>query len=681
VVGWLEPYKPAPVPREPEVHIAKMMLPQRPVRLPPDRRMRVRVDRYELPQRALADLTFAEVELVLPARLRPRDRVIATGPGGLDVPWEPHPGLPALLIPGPAARQIHQKQRWRFEHHLVPECVGLPYSPEALAEAAWATLAKVQDLRTLVDALALATEAVDAAGYGSPFEVRFLASMQLPPSIEREVRLGWSPRHPLLDARCLRWIIAELCVALATGRRPRPPAMGDEAKQVARAFLPLSSGSGITPFREVLRAVWFLHAGYEIARVGDVAADHRDLQVLAMTAAYAAGTPLFGDPEERIVHAVGLWGLDDDDLHLREGGVAPGEFRDAFERRSGLDVRRFLTILGVAQMAVQSDRLGVAGASRALGTVLRALPERDRERFVALVRAELTQSPKQLGEGILKEMRRYDNPYRGLGSVPRYAPEAMRDRPVLDTGRALRPLGSYLLLDGAVRLPAVLFGRQKQLKRRQVGELVGHLFEAHMQHRVARVKPRFWVAGEQEISRVAEPDERRPDAIIGSGGRRYLAVEFCSSRLQTGVLSANRRSVEKTVEEHLKKREQASSLADHARRFIRQLRGSDLITSVVPLLVVDEPLQVNPAFEEVIAQRAPGVNPRFVCSADEFQMLLELGVSGWDIVDLVERWQAVGHGQMLGTVLTRQVELTPVDARRSHRFAELVVSVIEDQAA
>lgn len=676
----LPPYRPPREQPEPAFHVAEMMLPQNPKPVAPHHRLKVQIDQVQLPASFDGDFPLVGSSLLLPSSVRPRDWTMAPGPGGFEVPWEAHPKLASILIPGPAAQELRWRERWRFEYHLTPACVGLDFSEQALVEAAWAALSRVPDLAEAIGEVAILTELVDAAGYGSDHEATFLARMDLPKDITQRLAAEMSPRRPLLDPRCLRWIVAEMCVALAHSRPRRRKRLSAEAETVARLFLPLSAGSGVVLAREVYRALWFLHAGFELG-ARDERAEDDALPVLAMTSAYAAGIRLFGEPEDCLARASEMWSLDDRDPFLTGRDVVPSEVRGAFAQKAGLDISTFLALVGVMQLAMRAGHLGVEHARDALWRVVQRFPLQDRRAFVSVVRRHLTLDPRRLGKRILDEMRRYKLPYEGFGTVPRHATEAMRDHPFLDLDGEPRPLGIALFVDRASELPAVFYAQRAGISRREAAGRVGHLFEAQMHHRLARIRARHWVANEQDIDRVAVDEEQRPDALIGSGSRRYLAVEFNASRLQTGVLAANTKSVEDRVEAYLAKRRQADALVANAPRIIGELRGSAVLASVDPLLVVDEPLQVNPAFEQVIEKVSPGTNPRFVCSVDEFELLLELGEAGWDIPQAVENWQKDGRGQMLGTALMKQLKLTPGARRRPERLAQLVQSIMDDLAA
>jgi hypothetical protein len=99
-----------------------------------------------------------------------------------------------------------------------------------------------------------------------------------------------SDGSPLLDPRCLRWIIRELAAAQVAGQaagrsRREPAALAHET--IARVLFPvtLEANSWTFPFREVMRAIWLLHEGFQL---GDNTAAEAD-RPMSILAAYSYG--------------------------------------------------------------------------------------------------------------------------------------------------------------------------------------------------------------------------------------------------------------------------------------------------------------------------------------------------------------------------------------------------------
>jgi hypothetical protein len=58
--------------------------------------------------------------------------------------------------------------------------------------------------------------------------------------------------------------------------------------------------------------------------------------------------------------------------------------------------------------------------------------------------------------------------------------------------------------------------------------------------------------------------------------------------------------------------------------------------------------------------------PRYVCSIDEFELLLLLGDAGHSIPLLVDSWQNGSKDYALGARLEAACRLTPVESKRNH---------------
>lgn len=670
----LPPYRPPPKQPARELHLAQMMLPQNPKRVHPSQRLRVDMIEIKVPGLLSGEAPLATNALELPGTPRP-SRIMVAGKAGLEIPWDSHPDMPALLIPATTAAEVQWQNRWRLSHFVSPGAIDLPFGRGALALAAWHALARVPHVEAVITELAYLASQVDALGFASAREETFLREMKLPVEVETRVKAEMSGKAPLLDARCLRWIVSELCAAWVCTRRVPPPDLTPAAEEVLGAFLPLLGRSGL-PFRhEVYRAVWFLHDTFSLGKGPPGETDPDGLAMLTMTAAHSVGTRMFSEPDAHLLRAVEMWAIEDEDAAIAGRDVTPSAIREEFRRRTGMSVKQFL---GVALFASHELRSRHRGASEdslaALLRLLQYLAQGHMPDFSRTLQRHLTQTPRQLGRAVLAEMQRYKIPYQGLGSVPQHATEAVRDRPMLNVGQVTLPLGHSLFLDRAAQLPGVLYASRNGLRRRNVKGQIGHLFEARLQHRIQRLPAnRMWVAGEQQLDAVVASGDQRPDAVLRAvAGQTFLAVEIHSGRLETGVASGNAPSVKKLLEEYLKKRRQATALAVNAAKVLGPLLGGGPVapSDVVPLVVTDEALPTNPAFERAALAFAPEANPRFVCSVDEFELLLDLAGHGWDVGGLVRNWQTRGRGQMLGTFLQHAARVTPTGGGFTDRLID-----------
>lgn len=674
----LPPYQPPEQPQERAIHLARMVLPQDPRPVPPSARLPLDLTHVELPGVLSDREPIARASLALPGQPS-RPTVVARGPGNLEVPWDHHPNVPALLLPGPMVEELRWRNRWRVAHFISPSAIGLPFDPEVLVQAAWYALSRLdrRARRADIAELAYLTSQVDVLGYGSWREMRFLQEMRLPDEIERQVRLRLGPQAPLLDPRCLRWIVTELCVAAACDRPVRPPQLDGRAKEILGALFPLLGRSGI-PFRkEVYRAVWCLHDGFSLGPGVPEDRDETGMAMLAMTAAHKAGVRLYGDPDTRLMRAAEMWSIDDEDPAIVDRDVTPSVIREDFRRATGLTVPQFHGLALLRAYRLRAIHGGLPDVLPLLGSLEERVAPGRGDAFLQTVQVSMSMTPRQWGRMVLREFERYGIGYEGWGTVPQHTSETVRDQPVLALPKALVPLGYGLLLDRAAELPGVLYAKRRRLSRRKVATRVGHLFEARLRHRIEGLPERFWVATEDQIDEVVERDAQRPDAIIRTvTSNVYLVIEIHASRLHTGIASGNRRTLDKYLKEYLRKRSQSDALIADARSIISRLSGTEhaTVAAAVPLVVTDEALPSDPAFERAIRSKDPGGNPRFVCSVEEFELLLDLAEAGWDIAGLVQNWQLHGQGQMLGTFLQAQAEITPLDDTLAERFVEGFIS-------
>lgn len=670
----LPPYRSPKRLPERAFHYAQMVLPQDPKPINPAARLLVDITTVEVPGMVDGSLPLARGGLHLPGGGRTRP-IISEGPGGLQVPWGHHPILPALLLPGPVVTDLRWQGRWRVSHFVSPLTAELPFSREALAVASWHAIANIRPRKAAIAELAYLASQLDGLGYGSSREVAFLDQMGLPDQLRQRIHSELGEMKPLLDPRCLRWIVSEMCAVLSLDRPAALPPLTAEAREVIAAFLPMLGRNGIPFRRELYRAVWFLHDSFSLgSRHLDPTSEAGDDDLLTVTAAHTAGVRLYDDLDDQLLRAAEMLTIADDDPFIG-AQVRPSAIRDAFQTVSALEVPEFLAVALLEVWAIRAGFHGreeAAQAARQLQAHL-ASPAK-RLRFVATVRQEMTLSPRKLGRRVLEEMRRYGQEYTGWGSVPQHASEALRDRPVLDLPGVLLPMGQGLFLARAAELPVAVYQRRSGLRRKEVRGQVGRLFEARLQRRVEELRrTRCWAATGPEIDAVVSDNAKRPDVILGSPDHRYLMVEINASRLETGPAAGNLRSVENLVDIYIRKRGQADALIADAQAVIGRLLGTDhaRVASAIPLVVADEPLPSNPAFERAVRSREPDGSPRFVCSVGEFELLLDLAEVGWDAPKLVERWQETGDGQMLGTFLRAQAHMSPRPQDAADRLSAL----------
>jgi hypothetical protein len=517
-----------------------------------------------------------------------------------------------------------------------------------------------------VEVLAWLAFGVDILGSPGLLDRAITELLGLPGELQARLRGAVHHGSPLLDSRCVRWIIRELAAAKAAGqnagREPWEPAtLAQEA--MARVLFPITLGTGTAPLRaeEVLRAVWLLHEGFKL---GDDTVAEAD-RAMSMVAAYtygvhqATGMLRFLDRARRL--------LEVDDTHPAVAGFAPlpSALREVFTRETGLTTTQW--VHGAAILTVRYfNWVATNRPHRATLDQLMELelPVRLSNSFRSLVERELLTTVDELGRAVLDEMGRGGVDYAGFGSTPKHDSRAMRDRPLLrlDNGY-LQPLGFGLLLDRIVDLPRYVVQRSGTLGAdRVVRNVLGHMFEAYVTDRIAQTRGRHQVLTEQDITTVLGQQAKRGDAIIGYSGD-YLLVEVSVQSLGRQIAAGDPATITTRCEAYHKKADQAEAMA---RRLGELVHAYDLpcVRSWIYLVVTDQALPTSPALANALRRIRPGRNPRFICGIDEFELLLDAGVPGWSIPGLIRSWQNGRLEQTLGSRLQDAVlSLTPLDDR------------------
>jgi hypothetical protein len=289
-------------------------------------------------------LDAALLIMLVPASLVPPDpEFLPAGPAGrLHLPWRQDP-LTGLLVPDDTLHQLWWARSFPVRCNLTPGLLGLPFDLADLDAVAWALLRRCP-LSALVEVLAGLAFGVDILGSPGLLDRAVAELLGLPGELQARLRGAVHHGSPLLDPRCVRWIIRELAAAKATRQNARPepwePAtLAQEA--IARLLFPITLGTGGVRrrFEEVLRAVWVLHEGFEL---GDDTTAEAD-RAMSMVAAYtfgvhrSAGMLRFLDRGRRL--------LEVDDTHPAVAGFAPlpSTLCEAFTRETGLTTSQWCT--------------------------------------------------------------------------------------------------------------------------------------------------------------------------------------------------------------------------------------------------------------------------------------------------------------------------------------------------
>ena len=610
-------------------------------------------------------LDAALLTMLLPASLVSPDPVfLPGGPAGrIELPWRQDPQT-GLLLPDHALHRLWWDRSFPVRNNVTPRALGLPFDADDLAAVAWAALARCP-IHQLVEVLAGLAFRADVLGPGSEPERALAELLDLPGDLQARLRAAVGGGSPLLDTRCLRWIIRELAAAQVAGQAPgrsrwEPAALAHEA--IARVLFPITLQTSPTdfPFDEVLRAVWLLHEDFQL---GDDTAADAD-RPMSFVAAYTYGVHQpaamlrFLDRGRRL--------LEVNDAHpaVAHFSPPPSALRDAFARQTGLTTTQW--VHGAAAVAVRYF-VWVANAHPHLATLDQLmeveLPVRLSASFRNLIDRELVTSLDDLGGAVLAELGRSGAAYAGLGSIPKHDSRAMRDRPLLRGANGLlHPVGFGLLLDRIVDLPRYVVEQSRIVgSDRLLRNVLGHAFEAYASDRIVELRGRHQVLTENEITAVLG-QVRRGDAVIGYNGD-YVLVEVSVQGLNRGIAAGDPASITRRCAGYHEEADQAEAMACR----LGELVGAyDLpaVRSWTYLVVTDQALPASPALADALRRTRPARNPRFVCNVDELELLVDAGHRGWSVPGMVHTWQAGALEQTIAAHLDRQVlSLTPLDDR------------------
>jgi hypothetical protein len=611
-------------------------------------------------------LDAALLTLLVPASIVAPDPVfLPAGPTGrLELPWRQDP-FTGLLAPDEALRQLWLDRCYEVDCNITPGELSPLFDTADVDAVAWAVLQRcpVQALVALLAGLAFRADILGSAGL---LDQAAAALLDLPGELQARVHGAVRLGRPLLDARCVRWIIRELATGTMTGQwsaQPcwEPASLAQEV--IARLLFPatLEAQVAIPPAKDVLRAVWLLHEGFQL---GQETTDELD-KVMSIVATYTFGlhqptaTLRFLDRGRRLL------AVDDTHPVVADAPRPPSALREAFARVTGLTTDQWLrggSIVAVRYFSwVAKMRPHLATLDQLMEL---ELPVRLSSRFRALVERELLATVEELGHAVLAEMHKLGIRYIGVGSTSKEDSRAMRDRPLLrlDDGN-IHPMGFGLLLDRIVDLPRFVVERSGALGGdRILRGMLGRQFEAYVTDRIAETGGHHQILTEQQITAVLGSQARRGDAIIGNAGD-YLLVEVSTQSLVRKIAAGDPAEIASKCEDYHREADQAEAMA---RRLGGLVRGYGLprVHSWAYLVVTDQALPTSPALAAALRRIRPRRDPRFVCSIEEFELLLDAGIRGWSIPLLVQGWQTSMLEQSLGAHLHRKMLwLTPLDGR------------------
>lgn len=590
-------------------------------------------------------------------------REVEEGLGGL---WQSD-GETGLRLPESYLRERAFERSWSADHVVAPSTVDIPFSPGSMARVAWQVLLRVGVERVVKLALSVSFRS-EVFGWRHPLAVTVVESINLPPAFARkalaEVRTG----RPFLNPRCLRWIAREIAAWNQAGR----PALDDsdanlEDELLATVFFArVLKGMGEPTDSELVKAFWFLQEGFHGAEIRD-----EDLSLDSVTSLIAAlgfGIRQSHEWAQRMARWHAIWMIDDDHPALLNNDAVsprtlPTPLRAAAESQLAMTVHEWFA-LGFTIVARHFTWTAQGNPHIALPEFLKAhlnpLPIRD-EAMASLERW-LVIDLEELGQEVIDDTERWSGGYRGLGSTRQHETRVLRDRPYvrLPEDGAWVPAGFYLLVDRFDSVPRAAAAASCDFKGdadRLVGGGLGFLMEAYV-HDVLDKASRHVVVHDSTLRRVL-PEKSRSDAVLAYTSET-LAIETSIQRLSEGVAAGHTATIRKRCRAYVSKANQARSTLVALPRVRQQLRLPRALVSSY-LVVTDLSLPLTQAIAEELTNVDSTINPKFVITLDELELLVGLGNRGWSIPSLVLAWQESPYPRPLLSDLLRRAEMTGVD--------------------
>ena len=590
-------------------------------------------------------------------------REVEEGLGGL---WRSD-GETGLRLPDHYLRERAFDRSWSAKQVLAPSTLGIPFSSESMARVAWQVVVRAGIERVVKLALSASFRA-EVLGWRHPLAVSAVESINLPPAFAAralaEVRRG----RPFLNPRCMRWIAREVAAWDHAGRPALDESVAnDEDELVATVFFArVLKGLAEPTDPELVKAFWFLQEGFHGADIEDGALSLD--AVTSLIAALGYGVRQSNEWAQRMARWHAIWMTADDHPTLLNNDAVsprtlPTSLRASAESQLGMTVHEWFA-LGFTIVARHFTWTAQGNPHIAtpevLKTQLNPLPIKD-EAMASLERW-LVVDLGELGREVVEDSERWAGGYRGLGTTRQHETRVLRDRPYvrLPEDGAWVPAGFDLLVDRFDSVPRAASAASGDFKGdadRLVGGGLGFLMEAHVHDLLDRASSRHVVVHESALKRVL-PEESRSDAVLAYSNET-LAVETSIQRLPEGVAAGHTATVRKRCRAYVSKANQARSTLTALPR-VRGDLGLPRALVGSYLVVTDLSLPLTQAIAEELVNIDSTINPRFVITLDELELLVGLGNRGWSIPSIVFAWQESPYPQALLVDLLRRAEMTGV---------------------
>jgi hypothetical protein len=570
--------------------------------------------------------------------------------------WQDDPESP-LLVPSAFVEERLWKREWAARTVCTPSEVGVTVPPYAISQVAWSVLVRA-DATAVSLILAHLGRVSDRFRCDPDVLEQLVRSMHPPPAVRGRLLAEARGGRPLFNPRGVTWVLRELAAADAPARDPFltwVPTGNDPASHLGRAWFRCLAGQERPALDEVLLAAWMLQ---EVFHGTNAQIDHGHDHVLSMvtTLGYRFGS---GSDWLQTLHRwLAIWTMDDDHPAVVNVAPLPSELRRLYASRRGVPVDRFLA--GTWAICVRlwfamdpSGHVMAGEPSDFFSFPLDTGPVVFSDEFITAFRNACVMTLDAFAAEARKEPA--GPAYGGLGTLTQTDSLACRNAPVIEF-----PDGRLVVISVDLLAQRVVATHDLRLGRSAASSALGKMFEAYVSQQIDRLSDRSIVLDESEITSLVGINSQRCDALVVHENV-YLAIEIATQRLSRDVAAGEVSSINEMATRYQHEADQAvATLA--ALDDIIPARHLPRVHGKAHLVVTDTPIPHSPAFLARLSALHSGRSPKFICSVDELELLVALGVRGWSVPSAVLGWQQSPERVPLEAKLIEMVRTLPPEA-------------------
>lgn len=551
---------------------------------------------------------------------------------GLSSLWADDPESP-LILPLHVLDHRRFERDWGTLSMATPGSVGVAVERAELADVAWAVLtrASAEQLTIWLSQISRFVERFP----GEPgVHESLVEAMRVPAAIRGPLRAAARAGHPVFHPRGILWILREVLAADEEEKQRYQrwtPGEADGRSWLAHAWFRCLRANRPPGLDEVLLAAWMLHEEF---RGADIAVNDAD-DVLAMTTALGFGFGTGGRWLPILERCREIWMVSDDHPAVVGSPLKPSVLRSRFGRELGVPVEQW--IAGVWALCLRwwfstSRGPSVSGDPAELFRLpFEGESIEFNDGFINAFRQFCVGSLDDLAHEARREA---GDDYAGLGSLPQSDSLACRNHPVVEVSNGwLVPLSIGLVAERVRALPRLLLGA-----RGESAVVFGKLFEVYVWDILQKLAGRHHLVSEHDIT-AAVGETRRCDALVGYG-QHYLAIEVAVQTLSRGVADGRVDAILNMAERYQDEADQAIATIEKMRTITDHLQLPSM-EAAAHLVVTESPVPHSPVFLDKLHVLRPDRTPKFVCSAADLELLVELDRVGWEVPAAVMAWQ--GH--------------------------------------